>query len=131
MPAFPYADVLACVSAIYRALDAGDPQGVSRWFTSDAVWHRPDGPLTGIARIEAMVQARPPERTTAHIVANLEILPDADGAIALYYLTAYVGRDGTGGFAAVLRCEDRLVATADGLRIVEKRSAPLLRAAAA
>lgn len=125
-----YAQALECVSAVYRALDASDAVAASRWFMPDAVWHRPDGALTGVNQIEDMVRARPPGRTTAHIVGNLEIQPEGASLIARYYLTVYAGKEGTGTFAAILLCEDRLSATAHGLRIAEKRNIPLLRAAA-
>lgn len=129
-PAPPYADALGCISSVYRALDVSDPAGVSCWFTSDAVWHRPDGTLTGTDPIEEMVRARPPERSTAHVVGNLSVEARAGGWLARYYLTVFAGQDGNGSFAAILSCEDELVETSQGIRVAVKRSAPLLRTTA-
>lgn len=123
-----YAEALACVTAVYRALDAGDGAVLAGCFTPDAIWHRADGDLDSLAKIEALAQARDPARTTAHIVGNLALERSDDGWTARYYLTVYVGQNGQGAFGAILDCEDRLVMTEAGPRIAAKRNKPRLRA---
>lgn len=122
-----YADALECVASVYRALDASDGSALIRAFAFDAVWHRPDGDLSGWEQIEAMANSRDTSRTTAHVVGNLALEKTGDGWTARYYLTVYAGRDGLGQFVAILSCEDSIIATEDGPKVTSKRSKPLLR----
>jgi hypothetical protein len=122
-----YAEALACVTRVYRSLDANDGAALAGCFTPEATWRRSDGDLQGWDEIQAMADARDSARTTAHVVGNLDLESSGDQWIARYYLTVYAGREGVGQLAGILACEDRLVLTEAGARVAEKRSQSLLR----
>lgn len=122
-----YAEVLALLARVYRALDAGDGDALSACFASDPQWHRPDTVLDNHEAIRQMALGREPGRITAHLIANLVVSRSADEILAEYNLTVFVGEPGAKPrLAAVLAVSDVLTHTLDGLLVLAKRSKPVM-----
>lgn len=122
-PILRYAETLALLARLYRALDDSDPERLAACFTADAVWHRPDGAKTGTAAIRTVATDRPADRRTSHVPSNLVLEPAGDALVARYYLTVYGEVAGAAPRLLVCwDCEDRLATTPDGLRLTDKRT---------
>lgn len=118
-----HGEALALLARLYRALDAVDPDTLHACFTSDAIWHRADGPKQGEAAIRSIATDRPPDRKTAHVPSNLVIAEDGDALVGSYYLTVYEEAAGEQPrLLACLDCDDRFAVTPTGLRLTAKRT---------
>ena len=128
-------DEAACARAVvafYVALDTGDAEECAALVAEDVAWHRAEGVVRGRDAARVVVAGRDPRRVTFHQVANLLVTVEGDAARADYALVVQVGvAEGPGPAAlrstAVLRGGDRLVRTAEGWRIAEKRFTTVLK----
>lgn len=121
--------------AFFRCLDTREHAAASALFAPNGVWHRGGTSLTGRAAILAALEKRPAERSTAHLLSNLwaETI-DPDHARVHFYLTLrerIAAPDGPVVFRSggVLYGTDNYVRLADGWRIQDKGTQPVLAAA--
>lgn len=120
-----YSEALALLSRLHMALDMGDADTLFSCFADDGVWHRSGKEVTGADAIKAIVTDRPQDRLSLHAVSNLCLDADGDQIVASYFLTV---SGSLGGEPArpvwILRCTDRMIDTAHGLRLLSKLSTP-------
>jgi ketosteroid isomerase-like protein len=126
-------DCQQVLTRFINRLDARDYPALAKLFTADGQWFRPGGPARGPEGILAALQARPESGDLAirHVISNIVVdVIDQDHAEAVTYLTVYRhegARNGatpvplTGPYMVGLST-NKLVRTADGWRIGEKRT---------
>lgn len=117
----------AVVLAFFHALDTRRHAVAAALMAPDGTWLRQGRLLTGPRDVLAALEARPPQRTTCHVITNLRLLEHrADQATVGYFLTAYDSDPQTQGGAprlvAIRDCQDRLVASGQQWLLAEKRS---------
>ncbi len=128
----------ACVKitlGFFRCLDTREHEAAAALFAPGGVWRRGGTVLNGQEAILAALNKRPAERSTAHLLSNVwaEAI-DPDHARVHFYLTLresiatpnqpVVFRSG-----GVLYGTDNYVRLADGWRIQDKGTQPVLAAA--
>jgi hypothetical protein len=122
-----YAEVLALLARLYRALDLADGEALASCFADGAVWYRGGAEVTGTDALKAVVEDRPNDRVSLHAVSNLCLDADGNGLLARYFLTVSGSQGGEPArLIWILSCEDGLEDTDVGLRIISKRSTPHL-----
>ncbi|QDO87522.1 nuclear transport factor 2 family protein [Ornithinimicrobium ciconiae] len=86
-------DLVEATQRYYRAVDAGDTQGVVDWFAPDAVYHRPGyEPMRGRAELQAFYSGTRVIASGSHRVDQLIV----DGpSVAVRGVFTGVLRDGT------------------------------------
>ncbi|MPT26383.1 MAG: nuclear transport factor 2 family protein [Achromobacter sp.] len=117
----------AVVLAFFHALDTRRHPSAAALMAPDGTWLRQGRLLTGPAEVLAALEARPPQRTTCHVITNLRLLEHRGSQATVgYFLTAYdsdpQAQDGTPRLVAIRDCQDRLVASGQDWRLAEKRS---------
>jgi hypothetical protein len=133
------ADGAACIAAtlrFFRALDARDHPACVAAFAQGGAWHRQGRRLDTPESIAASLDARPTDRSTAHLITNLLAEPQGpDRFVVTFLLTAFdgsveaEGSTPTARFAGMLDGRDEYVRTPQGWRIVDKRSRPVFKGA--
>lgn len=88
----------AVVFRFFAALDQRDHVEASRLIGPDGKWHRQGVWLAGQDAVLEALEARPAERTTCHVVSNIEVMTVSPDSVDLrYYVSAYeVIRDEAG-----------------------------------
>jgi hypothetical protein len=133
------ADEAACIAAtlrFFRALDARDHTACVAAFAPGGAWHRQGRRLDTAEAISASLEARPSDRSTAHLITNLLAEPQgADRMVVTFLLTAYDGAVQSDGsapaarFAGMLDGRDEYVRTPQGWRLADKRTRPVFKGA--
>lgn len=83
------------VYKFFRGLDNRDNEAVAALMARDGVWVRQGSELKGPQAVLEAVQARDPQRQTAHIVSNLWVEnATATSARVRFYMTAFETRPG-------------------------------------
>jgi len=124
-------DMESTVYRFFRALDARDHAGVAALMAAKGTWVRQGTPLVGPDAVMQALEARDPERVTAHIVSNLWIeTATATEARARFYMTAFETRPGhdTPQMLGVRDCVDDLILEDGMWRIWRKESRRILPA---
>lgn len=117
----------AVVLAFFHALDTRRHEAAAALMAPDGTWLRQGQLLTGPREVLAALEARPPQRTTCHVITNLRLL-GYDGARAMvgYFLTAYDSdpqvQGGAPRLVAIRDCQDRLAVHGQDWLLAEKRS---------
>jgi 3-phenylpropionate/cinnamic acid dioxygenase small subunit len=110
------------------ALDSRDWDALAALFTEDAdAYYMDMPPAHGYKTIQDTCRtALEPLSATQHLISNVVVRPDGDGAECTCYLQAQHVKTGTPGgdnFIIAGRYDDQLVRTPDGWRIRERRLA--------
>ncbi|MCZ8383827.1 nuclear transport factor 2 family protein [Achromobacter xylosoxidans] len=117
----------AVVLAFFHALDTRRHEAAASLIAPDGTWLRQGQLLTGPREVLAALEARPPQRTTCHVITNLRLL-EYDGSRAMmgYFLTAYDSdpqvQGGAPRLVAIRDCQDRLAVHGQDWLLAEKRS---------
>ncbi|KOQ34005.1 nuclear transport factor 2 family protein, partial [Achromobacter xylosoxidans] len=117
----------AVVLAFFHALDTRRHEAAAALIAPDGTWLRQGQLLTGPREVLAALEARPPQRTTCHVITNLRLL-EYDGSRAMmgYFLTAYDSdpqvQGGAPRLVAIRDCQDRLAVHGQDWLLAEKRS---------
>lgn len=117
----------AVVLAFFHALDTRRHQAAAALMAPDGTWLRQGQLLTGPREVLAALEARPPQRTTCHVITNLRLLEyDGSRAVVGYFLTAYDSdlqvQGGAPRLVAIRDCQDRLAVHGQDWLLAEKRS---------
>lgn len=129
-------DAAKPVLRFFHHLDAGEYDRLVALMAPDGVWHRQGKELRGRDAIMEAMRARPAGLLTQHNATNLVVdAVDADHATATVYLTVFAhtpaaGAKGPGpvelpNLVGIYR--EKLVRTAEGWRIAEITSQPMMR----
>lgn len=115
------------VLAFFHALDTRRHQAAAALMAPDGTWLRQGQLLTGPREVLAALEARPPQRTTCHVITNLRLLEyDGSRAVVGYFLTAYDSdlqvQGGAPRLVAIRDCQDRLAVHGQDWLLAEKRS---------
>ena len=99
-------DAFTCqhiVSRMTNCFDAGDFEAGLAFYAEDAVWHRPDGALTGRDAIAGYYRNRSPNAVICHVLTNFMVdFPSPDEALCTYYSMGFLCTPRTGRHAC--RC---------------------------
>ncbi|QKI73157.1 SnoaL-like domain-containing protein [Achromobacter xylosoxidans] len=117
----------AVVLAFFHALDTRRHEAAAALIAPDGTWLRQGQLLTGPREVLAALEARPPQRTTCHVITNLRLLEyDGSRAMVGYFLTAYDSdaqvQAGAPRLVAIRDCQDRLAVHGQDWLLAEKRS---------
>ncbi|KWU21518.1 hypothetical protein AS148_02170 [Achromobacter xylosoxidans] len=117
----------AVVLAFFHALDTRRHEAAASLIAPDGTWLRQGQLLTGPREVLAALEARPPQRTTCHVITNLRLLEyDGSRAMVGYFLTAYDSdpqvQGGAPRLVAIRDCQDRLAVHGQDWLLAEKRS---------
>ncbi|MFY1870774.1 nuclear transport factor 2 family protein [Achromobacter xylosoxidans] len=117
----------AVVLAFFHALDTRRHEAAAALMAPDGTWLRQGQLLTGPREVLAALEARPPQRTTCHVITNLRLLEyDGSRAMVGYFLTAYNSdaqvQGGAPRLVAIRDCQDRLAVHGQDWLLAEKRS---------
>ncbi|WP_238875819.1 nuclear transport factor 2 family protein [Achromobacter xylosoxidans] len=117
----------AVVLAFFHALDTRRHEAAAALIAPDGTWLRQGQLLTGPREVLAALEARPPQRTTCHVITNLRLLEyDGSRAMVGYFLTAYDSdpqvQGGAPRLVAIRDCQDRLAVHGQDWLLAEKRS---------
>lgn len=117
----------AVVLAFFHALDTRRHEAAAALMAPDGTWLRQGQLLTGPREVLAALAARPPQRTTCHVITNLRLLEyDGSRAMVGYFLTAYDSdpqvQGGAPRLVAIRDCQDRLAVHGQDWLLAEKRS---------
>ncbi|MFY3160706.1 nuclear transport factor 2 family protein [Achromobacter xylosoxidans] len=117
----------AVVLAFFHALDTRRHEAAAALIAPDGTWLRKGQLLTGPREVLAALEARPPQRTTCHVITNLRLLEyDGSRAMVGYFLTAYDSdaqvQAGAPRLVAIRDCQDRLAVHGQDWLLAEKRS---------
>jgi hypothetical protein len=117
----------AVVLAFFHALDTRRHEAAVALMAPDGTWLRQGQLLTGPREVLAALEARPPQRTTCHVITNLRLLEyDGSRAMVGYFLTAYDSdaqvQGGAPRLVAIRDCQDRLAVHGQDWLLAEKRS---------
>lgn len=117
----------AVVLAFFHALDTRRHEAAAALMAPDGTWLRQGQLLTGPREVLAALEARPPQRTTCHVITNLRLLEyDGSRAMVGYFLTAYDSdaqvQAGAPRLVAIRDCQDRLAVHGQDWLLAEKRS---------
>lgn len=117
----------AVVLAFFHALDTRRHQAAAALMAPDGTWLRQGQMLAGPGEVLAALEARPPQRTTCHVITNLRLLEHSGSQATVgYFLTAYdsdpQAQGGAPRLVAIRDCQDRLVASGQDWLLAEKRS---------
>lgn len=115
------------VLAFFHALDTRQHDAAAALMAEDGRWERQGRLLQGREQVLAALDARAPDRSTCHVVTNLRLAAlDGSRATLTYFLTAYESRPqenaGAPRLVAIRECQDLLISTAQGWRLLDKRS---------
>jgi hypothetical protein len=127
-----HAAAAALTHAFFAGLDHNEPDAVAACMAAEGVWMRQGTPLIGPDAVRAACAARPKDRATAHVITNLSVRTDGPDRLKVrFYLLAYLSARQAGAWTAptlapLRECEDTLVRTAGGLRILHKDSRQLM-----
>lgn len=122
-------DSISAVYAFYAGLDRRDYDLVLDVIAPNAVWERHDGRFEGRAAISAVLDGRPANVLTAHMVFNPTVeMHDEKSAVVRFSLFVLAGDTNesppTGKAHQVRQCEDR-VSLIDGRWLITHRSSSL------
>ncbi|MFY3284964.1 nuclear transport factor 2 family protein [Achromobacter xylosoxidans] len=117
----------AVVLAFFHALDTRRHEAAASLIAPDGTWLRQGQLLAGPREVLAALEARPPQRTTCHVITNLRLLEyDGSRAMVGYFLTAYDSdpqvQGGAPRLVAIRDCQDRLAVHGQDWLLAEKRS---------
>ncbi|CUI79298.1 nuclear transport factor 2 family protein [Achromobacter xylosoxidans] len=117
----------AVVLAFFHALDTRRHEAAAALIAPDGTWLRQGQLLTGPREVLAALEARPPQRTTCHVITNLRLLEyDGSRAMVGYFLNAYDSdaqvQAGAPRLVAIRDCQDRLAVHGQDWLLAEKRS---------
>lgn len=124
----------ACQQVVARmssAFDAGNYQAGLAHYAPDAVWHRPDGVLSGIDQIAGYYGNRSPSLVICHVLTNFVVDFDAEGiATCSYYSMGFLQKSdekrtlpvAMPGVGVLWRYHDRLARTEAGWKVIERRA---------
>ncbi|MFY1874748.1 nuclear transport factor 2 family protein [Achromobacter xylosoxidans] len=115
------------VLAFFHALDTRRHEAAAALMAPDGTWLRQGQLLTGPREVLAALEARPPQRTTCHVITNLRLLEyDGSRAMVGYFLTAYDSdpqvQGGAPRLVAIRDCQDRLAVHGQDWLLAGKRS---------
>lgn len=122
-----FSEALALLFRLHMALDMADAEGFADCFVDAGIWHRGAAEVSGRQAILGIFADRPKDRVSLHAVSNLCLEADGSDFIARYFLTVS-GSEGAQPARPIwiLACQDRLVDTASGLRLISKQATPHL-----
>lgn len=112
----------------YQALDEGRFDDVAASFAECGEWHRQDKTLVGPAEVKAAFDGRSPTLRVRHVVSNLIIDQQQDGARFNLYITLYSGQGETGSVPAitgpsmVLESGGKLVRKGESWKVQSKKT---------
>ncbi|MCS8129886.1 nuclear transport factor 2 family protein [Pseudomonas aeruginosa] len=110
----------------FEALDLNDPLKAATFFMPEGVWERSGTSLTGAVAIKQALMARPVERTTFHLVSNLQVsVKDKTHAEVQFFLIAYERHSHSVdpiSPSAIRQCVDHLEFDGECWRIAHKSS---------
>lgn len=111
-------------------VDNRQSAAVAGLFTPDGIFERGGGIHRGAEAIQALVETRPPDIATFHVMSNILVEPDGQGgaqAISSFQFYRWTMRDPSPAVPAVLGYyQDQFANTADGWRIARRTVRVLL-----
>jgi len=117
------------VFKFFAALDQRDHVAASTLIAPDGKWQRQGIWLIGQEAVFNALEARPAERSTCHVISNIEVLAASTTEVELrYYLSAYEAvRDDAGVVSpirliAILQSHDKLNLYGERWQITSKTS---------